>query len=172
MLNPKTVANTRREEYTLKKLKKYMIKYGLEKSCYGLNERKASAGITHYLKNKSNGERFVLIELSKNYINSKKKVKREDIKNTILHEIAHALVGHKEGHNKVWKDKAIEIGCTGDRCCQRFYEISEYKYNLICEEGCKIPRHRLSKKFKDALKKKGLTCGKHKKSKLTLKVNF
>ncbi len=30
--------------------------------------------------------------------------------NTILHEIAHALVGKGHGHDNVWKEKAIEIG--------------------------------------------------------------
>jgi hypothetical protein len=39
-----------------------------------------------------------------------------EIKDTILHEIAHALVGTKNGHNKIWKAKAIEIGGTGERC--------------------------------------------------------
>ena len=30
----------------------------------------------------------------------------KDIQDTILHEIAHALVGPKHGHNKVWKEMA------------------------------------------------------------------
>ena len=38
----------------------------------------------------------------------------EEITNTILHEIAHALTP-KHGHNYFWKRKAIEIGCTGKR---------------------------------------------------------
>ena len=40
----------------------------------------------------------------------------EQVRDTILHEIAHALVGHKHGHNAVWQRKAIEIGCNGERC--------------------------------------------------------
>lgn len=36
------------------------------------------------------------------------------VKNIVLHEIAHALVGVDHGHDKVWKAKAIEIGCTGE----------------------------------------------------------
>jgi hypothetical protein len=39
----------------------------------------------------------------------------DEVKNTILHEIAHALCP-RQGHNSVWKRKAIEIGCSGDRC--------------------------------------------------------
>lgn len=38
------------------------------------------------------------------------------VKNTILHEIAHALVGPGNGHNWVWCHKALEIGCDGNRC--------------------------------------------------------
>jgi SWI/SNF-related matrix-associated actin-dependent regulator 1 of chromatin subfamily A len=35
----------------------------------------------------------------------------KDVVNTILHEIAHALVGPFAGHNEVWAEKAREIGC-------------------------------------------------------------
>ena len=39
----------------------------------------------------------------------------DTIRDTILHEIAHALVGRRQGHNHVWRAKAIEIGCSGSR---------------------------------------------------------
>ena len=39
-----------------------------------------------------------------------------EVRNTILHEIAHALVGHGHGHDEVWRRKAVEIGCDGKRC--------------------------------------------------------
>lgn len=38
------------------------------------------------------------------------------VRETILHEIAHALVGIKEGHGPVWRKKARELGCSGERC--------------------------------------------------------
>lgn len=41
----------------------------------------------------------------------------ETIRNTILHEIAHALVGSKHGHDWVWRRQARQIGCTATRCC-------------------------------------------------------
>lgn len=41
---------------------------------------------------------------------------RDNIKNTVLHEIAHALVGYGHGHDSIWKAKALEIGCNGNRC--------------------------------------------------------
>lgn len=37
------------------------------------------------------------------------------IENTILHEIAHAIVGASHHHDKVWKDCAQRIGCDGSR---------------------------------------------------------
>lgn len=38
-----------------------------------------------------------------------------EVRDTILHEIAHALVGNKAGHGIVWQRKAKEIGCNGER---------------------------------------------------------
>ncbi len=37
------------------------------------------------------------------------------VRNTILHEIAHAL-RPRHGHNKFWRQTAQAIGCTGVRC--------------------------------------------------------
>lgn len=44
-----------------------------------------------------------------------------EIKNCILHEIAHALAGPGHGHDSYWKAVARSIGCTGDRC----YEVED-----------------------------------------------
>lgn len=40
----------------------------------------------------------------------------EQVRDTILHEIAHALVGHDNGHNHIWKMKAAAIGAIPERC--------------------------------------------------------
>lgn len=40
----------------------------------------------------------------------------EKVRNTILHEVAHALVGPGHGHGLVWQRQAIAIGCDGKRC--------------------------------------------------------
>ena len=70
------------------------------------------------------------------------------VKNTILHEIAHALTpGHR--HDSVWVAKAIEIGCDGQRC----YSLDETvtpqgRYIAICK-GCKgeFHKHRKPRKM-------------------------
>jgi hypothetical protein len=40
-----------------------------------------------------------------------------DVTNTILHEIAHALVGPGHAHNQVWQEKAKSIGCDNTLPC-------------------------------------------------------
>ena len=39
-------------------------------------------------------------------------VSEAHVLDTILHEIAHALVGPGNNHNHIWKAKAKELGCT------------------------------------------------------------
>lgn len=39
----------------------------------------------------------------------------EHVRDTILHEIAHALAGPRAGHGLAWKRIAREIGCNGQR---------------------------------------------------------
>jgi predicted SprT family Zn-dependent metalloprotease len=55
----------------------------------------------------------------------------ENITDTILHEIAHALVGGKHGHNFVWKLKAKEIGCLPQRLASS-KTITPYKWYYVC----------------------------------------
>lgn len=67
------------------------------------------------------------------------------IKDTILHEIAHALVGPKHGHNDIWRRKAISIGCLGNRCSSDIQ--IEGKYKSVCK-FCNTTQtyHRLPKR--------------------------
>lgn len=67
----------------------------------------------------------------------------EMIMNTMLHEIAHALVGYNAGHGPVWKAKAMAIGCNGDRCSS---DVSlPKKWVGTCPNGHTMARHRKSK---------------------------
>ena len=83
------------------------------------------------------------ITLAKAYA---KQVDFKEIKNTILHEIAHALVGPKHGHNEIWKQKALEIGCDAERC--HYVVFSKPRYKLTCTNRCfEVARYRASKKI-------------------------
>lgn len=59
--------------------------------------------------------------------------------NTILHEIAHALVGSQAGHGPVWKAAAIRVGATPERCINEESALQSYisnsKYHATCP-GC------------------------------------
>ena len=44
------------------------------------------------------------------------KATQEQIMNTLLHEIAHALAGYRNGHNRKWQQIARSIGCNAQRC--------------------------------------------------------
>ncbi len=74
------------------------------------------------------------------------------VKNTILHEIAHALVGPSHSHNQVWKNKSIELGCDGSRCYSENVITPKGKYRYICMNCNKIIN--AYKKFKI-----GRSCG-------------
>jgi len=93
--------------------KELMTKHGLIEQgwTFGFHtRRKKSLGVCRY-----NPKTITLLEY---YADNEG---LEKIKNTILHEIAHALVGPGHHHNKIWKAKAIEIGCNGDRCSKTEY---------------------------------------------------
>jgi predicted SprT family Zn-dependent metalloprotease len=66
-----------------------------------------------------------------------------DVRNTILHEIAHALVGPNHAHDEVWRAKASELGCSGSRCCERSVVAPSSKWIAECP-GCRrvVTRHR------------------------------
>ncbi len=79
-------------------------------------------------------------------LSSRTNVLREEssVKNTILHEIAHALVGGGHGHDYVWKAQAKEIGCTGERCSSDGVKI-QGKYIGHCPNGHVYYKHRKPK---------------------------
>ncbi len=57
-----------------------------------------------------------------------------DIRDTLLHEIAHALVGKNHNHDWLWRTKAKEIGCSGERTHRLVF--SPPRYHVRCERGC------------------------------------
>ena len=65
----------------------------------------------------------------------------EEVLNTILHEMAHALVSHRHGHDKVWRQKAIELGCNGKRCYDGSVIQPPTQYQATCD-GCGYIYHR------------------------------
>lgn len=55
----------------------------------------------------------------------------EQVLNTILHEIAHVLVGANHGHDDIWRSKALEIGCNGQTCTTSVNRVPG-RYTVKC----------------------------------------
>lgn len=96
----------------LKLIDEYNINYELE-----IDNKKSAAGTCTWKKK--------VIKLSKPFIEA---MNEAEVKDVILHEIAHALTPYK-GHSHEWKRKAIEIGCSGKRTCSIGIKG---KYNFKC----------------------------------------
>lgn len=82
---------------------------------------------------------------------------QEDFKDTVLHEIAHALVGSGEGHGPIWKAKAISIGCSGSRTSDVTLPIEHSNWSGVCALGHRVG---VSRKPKYIDMENSYTCGK------------
>ena len=100
-----------------------MDKNGLVDWKLDLDHAKVRAGACFFREKK--------ISFSRNFI---KNSNEAEIYDTILHEIAHALVGPKYGHGIVWKNMAKRLGCSAKRC--HTLEFSNYKWIRYCENFC------------------------------------
>lgn len=83
-----------------------------------------------------------------------------DVRNTVLHEIAHALVGPQMGHGPTWKAMAVKIGCDGNRCSQDLEALSKVsKYKVVCmHESAHVLGYVQTARFKT----QGRYCKEHK----------
>ncbi|WP_433833159.1 SprT-like domain-containing protein [Actinoplanes sp. CA-015351] len=66
----------------------------------------------------------------------------EQVTDTVLHEIAHALVGARHGHNRVWRATALRIGSTGNRCVSEAAPKIEGNWEGVCPAGHRTTGHR------------------------------
>jgi hypothetical protein len=69
------------------------------------------AGSCQYLATRRSPGRTIAISQPYALVND-----REFFRETMLHEIAHVLVGPGHWHDAVWKETARRIGSTGERC--------------------------------------------------------
>ena len=117
--------------------------YGLDDWSLRLDHARRRAGMCDY--------NTKTISLSRHYV---RYADMDHIRDTLLHEIAHALVGPHHGHDLVWRNKAREIGCSAMRC--HSLNFSRAAWLMSCPNGCfSVERHRRSN---------GLVCAKCKTS--------
>ncbi|MFI7587086.1 SprT-like domain-containing protein [Spongisporangium articulatum] len=65
-----------------------------------------------------------------------------EVRDTVLHEIAHALVGVEHGHDEVWRAQARRIGCTGRRCVPESAPTVPGRWRGLCPVGHEFTRHK------------------------------
>jgi hypothetical protein len=110
---------TERSQQLRELARQLMEQHGLSDWEFGLNSNVRRAGVCHYPHGCNRGR----IELSAYFAERNSEA---EIRDTLLHEIAHALVGPDQAHNAVWRAKCVEIGARPERC-----------YG----ESVKMPRH-------------------------------
>ena len=101
----------------------FLAQHSLSQWSFQFDNGRKRAGCCQY--------RTQIISLSYEFT---KHAPEEEIRDTILHEIAHALVGKSHNHDEVWRAKALEIGCSGRRCHD--LQFSTPRYIMKCERGC------------------------------------
>lgn len=105
--------------------------HGLRDWTVGLDRAKTRAGATHF--------RTRRITLSGPLTRV-----HDDalVRDTILHEVAHALVGAAHGHGAVWKAKAREVGASDSRCFSSEEATALAPFVGSCPVGHEIRRHK------------------------------
>lgn len=90
----------------------------------------------------------------------------EQTKDTILHEIAHALVGTGVGHGREWKYKAFSIGAKPERCYSSKVEQPSHRWNGTCPNG------HVTKRFKRMKLACAKCCTKYNHGRYTVEFAF
>ncbi|WIM99308.1 SprT-like domain-containing protein [Actinoplanes oblitus] len=66
----------------------------------------------------------------------------EQVTETVLHEIAHALAGPGHGHDATWREIAVRIGCSGRRCVPEDAPRVDGAWEGVCRSGHRTTAHR------------------------------
>ena len=80
----------------------------------------------------------VRIDLSSYWVNH---LNEHEVRDTILHEIAHAIAGHEAGHGATWKAAARQVGANPNRLADIPKQVSQSfdqkhsNYVAVCK-GC------------------------------------
>lgn len=114
--------------------------HGLGAWDFGFNSNVRRAGVCFYPHRGEPGR----VELSVHFA---ARNTDDEVRDTLLHEIAHALVGPGHGHDAVWKAKCREIGAKPEACYGDEVEMPRGRWRATCP-GCarQFDRHRRPKR--------------------------
>jgi predicted SprT family Zn-dependent metalloprotease len=100
-----------------------LARHGLHDWSFAFNRRRTSLGMCYFHRK--------AIELSIFFV---QRNGPELILDTLLHEIAHALVGPGHGHDAVWKRMCLKVGAKPERLCHEA-EMPAGRWRALCG-GC------------------------------------
>lgn len=121
--------------------------HGLTDWGLGLDRAKVRAGACHFTDRRITLSRALTLAHDE-----------EQVRETVLHEIAHALVGPRHGHDQVWRAKALSIGATGQRCWVGGEGSPAVPGRWVgrCAGGHEVQRHRRPSRVLLCLRCRGL----------------
>ncbi len=115
----------------LLKARSLLQQHGLEDWSIGLDRARRRAGACHY------ATKTISLSRPLTALHSP-----EEVRDTILHEVAHALVGPSHGHDAVWRARALAIGCSGSRCVPEDAPKLEGNWIGVCPQGHQQTKHK------------------------------
>ncbi len=66
----------------------------------------------------------------------------DEVRDTVLHEIAHALAGLEHGHGAQWKEVCVRIGAKPERLMGEDVRLVQARYALVCGTCERVLGHR------------------------------
>lgn len=108
-----------------------MAEHGLRGWTFAYDRAKRRAGATHF------GDRRITLSRELTALHDE-----VEVRETLLHEVAHALVGPRHGHDDVWRATALRIGSNGERCLSRDVPKVEGAWVGLCSGGHRVDAHR------------------------------
>jgi predicted SprT family Zn-dependent metalloprotease len=110
--------------------------HGLAAWEFGFNANVRRAGVCFYPHRGEPGR----VELSAHFAARNTDA---DVRDTLLHEIAHALVGPGRGHDAVWKAKCRQIGAKPEACYGDEVAMPPGRWRATCPRcAAAFDRHR------------------------------
>lgn len=114
--------------------RRLMDEHGLTDWEFGLNTNVRRAGVCFYPRRGGPGR----IELSAHFV---ERNGDDEVRDTILHEVAHALVGPGHGHDAVWRAMCVRVGARPQRCYGAEIDMPAGRWRAECP-GCGQTFHR------------------------------